>query len=158
MRRYSCPLQQRDASGRQSLLITLGRQAARVKARFSAVWNGAQHQVSFMTAGTANAGNVKRSIVASEPSDQGRRLAQGRAIAVQQMREQRVDPETNMQADFSLVILPGSPPTSLVAAGDRNRNRNRNSTARRSKVARSKAARSVPQAGRRQAGMLNESS
>ena len=86
---------------------------------------------------------------AAERDDDVVDAAQGRAIAVQQMREQRVDPETNLQADFSLVILPASPPTSLVAAG----NRNRSGAKRRGKLARSKAA-----PGRRQAGLLNESS
>ena len=104
----------RDASKKHSLLLTLGRRAAQVKAKFSAVWNANEHRVSFMSSSVADGGDVKRSLIASQPQLASGRLAQGRALLVQQMRELRRDPATNTPANLSLVVLPSLPPTSLM--------------------------------------------
>eukprot|EP00937_MAST-01D_sp_MAST-1D-sp2_P007607 g7607.t1 len=118
----------RDAAKENSMLVTLGCQAARAKARFSAVWSAGRHQLSFMSQGTAEAGNVKRSIISSQPRLSSGRLAQSRAIVVQELRDQRKDPETNTTADFSLVVLPAAAPTSLMDEAQSSSSRRRRSS------------------------------
>jgi len=103
----------RDASKKHSLLVTFGARAAQAKSRFSAVWNASEHRISFMSSSAADAGSVKRSLIAAQPQLASGRLAQGRALLVQQMRELRRDPVTNTSADFSLVVLPSLPPTNV---------------------------------------------
>jgi hypothetical protein len=97
----------REASGdKRSMILSIGDQAASVNSRFHVVWNPFDQSMSFMSQASAKAGELKKSVIEAQPLHSSARLNQGRALLIQQMRELRRDPMTNMEPNVTCLIMP----------------------------------------------------
>ena len=79
-----------DVSGEKVMMVTTNDTAANSAHRYNIVWNPVSNSLSLMkSAASAQGGDIRRSLANSKPSHQVGRLAQARALLVQEMRELR---------------------------------------------------------------------